>query len=133
MMRFMGNLEQEVNLYELLQVDTLLEISFLGVLPAYRRKSIGLKLVEISLQVARDVRDGIALNVLPLDMREHGKTLKFATSIFNSNYSKRIGDALGFQVHHEYFYDNFVYKGKTYAERIPNQLQKSSTLVSVKI
>lgn len=133
MMRFLGDLESEVNLFKLFNVDTMLEITFLGVLPEYRCKSIGLKLMEITLQLAKDVRRGVALDLLPLDVREYGKSLRFATAIFTSNYSKRIGVNLGFTVHYEYFYDKFEYNGKTYAERISNHHQKSSTLVSVEI
>lgn len=133
MMRLMFAMESEMNIYELFKVNTMLEIMFLGVLPDYQRKSIGLKLVEISLQVAKDVKNGVALSLLPPDMREHGKQLQVATAIFASNYSKRIGDVLGFKVHLECFYDQIVYKGKTYCDRIPNKLQKSAALVSVQI
>lgn len=133
MMHFMMDLENEVNLYKLFKVETMLEIMILGVLPEYRRKSIGLKLVELSLQVAKDVKNGVALNLLPPDMRVFGKNLRIGTAIYASIYSKRIGDVLGFKVHHEYFYDQVKYKGKTYADRIPNKLQRSSTLVSVDI
>lgn len=133
MMRLLIELESEVNLYDLYNVDTMLEIMFLGVLPEYQRKSIGLKLVEVSLEVARDVKCGIASHLLPPEMRKYGRELQVATAIFASNYSKRIGDVLGFRVHHQCFYDQIVYKGKTYSDRIPNKLQKSASLVSIQI
>lgn len=133
MMRFMMDLESEENLYKLFQVETMLEIMILGVLPEYRHKSIGLKLVEISLQVAKDVRNGDALSLLPPEMREFGRQLRIGTAVYASDYSKRIGEKLGFKVHHEYFYDQVEFKGKTYADRIANKLHRSMTLASVEI
>lgn len=113
--------------------DVLLDVMFLGVLPAFGRRSIGSKLVEYSVQLARELKNGCGLDRLPAVLREPATRLGCVSGLMASNYSKSIATRLGFVAHAEVFYDQLEFGGVKLQERIPDPLQRSLQLMSVSI
>lgn len=133
-MRVMIELGAYSDLFAINRCDALLEVMFLGVLPSYARRSIGLKLVEYSLQLGRELKAGQHADLLPTaELRAAARRLGGATAMYASNYSKAIGRRLGFVQHAEMFYDRMEFDGKIVQERIPDALQRSIQLMSVPI
>lgn len=131
--RYILELDARVDMFAIHKTDVLLEVMFLGVHPEYTRRSIGLKLVEFSLQLGRDLKAGKHLDRLPEGLRSAARRLGGATALYASNYSKAIGEKLGFVLHDEMFYDRMEFDGKVLQDRIPNAKQRSMKLMSVPI
>lgn len=129
--RYILEMDARVNMFEIHRTDVLLEVMFLGVHPEFTRRSIGLKLVEFSLQLGRDLRAGKHLERLPAEQRSAARRLGAATALYASNYSKAIGERLGFALHDEIFYDQMEFGGVVLQDRIPNKKQRSMKLMSV--
>lgn len=68
------------------------------------------------MEVAKELAEGKSLELLPENLRNYRPGA--ITAVFSSNYSQKIGQDLGFETLHEAFFSDFVYKGKTLAERI---------------
>lgn len=114
--------------------DVLMEIMFLGVAPTHGRRGVGLKLVEYSVLLARQVKAGEWPELVPnAEVAQAIQKLGGATAMFASNYSKSIGRKLDFKLHGEVVYAEMRSEGRTYQERIPNPLQRTMQLMSVAI
>lgn len=115
-MNFMIHADETVNLFDIHNTDCLFEIMFLGILPDVYGKSLGKVLCEYSIELARELKNGKSLEILPESLRD--KRPAAATAIFTSNYSQAIGAALNFQIHNKISYDDYEFNGKKFSERI---------------
>lgn len=113
----MKEVDQAFDCYRYFQTDCIFDLSFLSTLmPGYERKSIGKMLTFYSIELAKELREGKRLDILPTSLQNCRPGA--ITAAFSSNYSQKIGLDLGFETLHEVFFDNLKYKGKSMAERI---------------
>lgn len=98
-MNYMIEADSRVDMFEKFKVDSLMEIMFLAVLREYGRNGIGLELCKHSIELAQKLN------------------LKLVSSLFTGRNTQVIGKKLGFEVVFEESFNNFSYKGKTFAER----------------
>lgn len=133
-LRVMLEMDDRVDMFAFNGTDVLLEVMFLGVDARFTRRAIGLKLVECSLRLGGDLKAGNKeLERLPHELRGPARRLGGATALYASNYSKAIGERLGFVVHDEVFFDRMTFEGKVLQDRIPDPRQRSMKLMSVRI
>ncbi|XP_068905198.1 uncharacterized protein [Tenebrio molitor] len=96
---FIVTTEGICDLFDVCQVDCVMEIFLLGTSPEYRRQGIAKKLCEVSIEIARNLSNGINIK-RALDGRELVLTPvpRAVTAIFNSFIPQRIGRQLGFEI-----------------------------------
>lgn len=128
LMNYMITMDSKIDLFEYFKIETLFEIMFLAVLPKYRGREIGYKLCESSVQLAEKLKSGGPECEL-LHASIKCKRPKLVSALWTSNYSKKIGTKLGFNVILEESYDNFVFDGKPYSARISKE-QLTSVLAA---
>lgn len=128
-MDFIVEMDSLVNLFDYHKTDSLFEIMWLSVLPEFIGKSIGKEMFAASIDLARELKNGKSLELLPLQLRS--KRPQAAVASFSSKYSKKIGDQLNFFVHDQLHHKNYTFNGKNYMERIADPTQYSTTLVSL--
>ncbi|RZC38515.1 uncharacterized protein BDFB_005282, partial [Asbolus verrucosus] len=121
--KFMLDIDNLCDLFDHCQVDCLLEIMFLGTLPEYRGKGIAKRLCEVSIEIAKNLLDGVNVK-RSVDGRELGlePVPKIVSAIFTSFITQRIGRQLDFQIAAERSYELFEFEGKTFASSIRYQL-----------
>lgn len=107
------------------------ELMFLGVLQEFGRKGIGYHMCRYSAQLANELRTGRSLGMLRYE-RDKKKRPQAISAIFASNYSQRIGQLLKMDALVTVRYEDFVYDGKTYAERI-GPVHRTSILMAKKL
>lgn len=117
LLQIMKEVDRAFDCYKYFETDCIFDLSFLSTLiPGYEKKSIGKMLSLYSMQLATELAEGKGLELLPENLRNYRPGA--ITAVFSSNYSKKIGQDLGFETLHEAFFTEFSYKGKTLAERI---------------
>lgn len=123
LLQFMIDADEACNLFELCQVDCILEIVFLTVLPEYRGCKIGRKLFELSIKLAKTLKCNVDM-MLPLRdptwKRDEEETSQLppgiVSAIFTSPITQKYGRDYDFTICKTINYDKFTYQGKTYAE-----------------
>lgn len=106
-----------VDLFEHCKVDSLLEVMFLGILPEFRKRGIGKKLCEISMRVAKSLKNGENVK----QALEIGKTLplepapQIVSALFTSPTSQKIGRALNWEIAARTSYEDHFHEGRSYA------------------
>lgn len=93
-----------------------IELMFLSTLPEYRQKSIARTLCDYTVKIAEELKNGIGLEKVPEYLRQYKPTCIVA--MFASNYSTAIGRRLNFEFIDENRYDDIVYNGKRFSDRI---------------
>lgn len=115
-MKYMIDVDKEVDLYKDFNTDCLLEIMFLGTLPEFKGRSIGRILCEYSIQLANELRFGKNVGILSEKCQNMRPTI--VSAIFTSPISQKIGKKLDFQSMATVYYTDYSYNGKTFAERL---------------
>lgn len=128
-MDFMMEIDSIVNFFDYHKTDSLFEIMWLSVLPEFIGKSIGKEMFAASIELARELKNGKSLELLPLKLRS--KRPQAAVACFSSKYSKKIGEQLNFFVHDQLYHKNYTFNGKNFMDRISDPEQYSTTLVSL--
>ncbi|GBP49435.1 hypothetical protein EVAR_38203_1 [Eumeta japonica] len=134
LINFMANVDERCNLFEKYEypfrynVDCSLEIMFLATLREHRRHGLGTLLCKESIRLAAKLRNGVVHGMTPEDLgakysnllpQELPKTYpKICQAILTSKASQKVGAALDFTVDLRVSYEEFVFDGKTYADRI---------------
>lgn len=108
-------MDAKFNFFEHYKVDALLEIMFLATLPEYMQKGIAYKLCLYSIELAKEFKNGVNLDMLPSNIRNFPP--KLVTSMFTSSKPIKLGEKLGFKTLVVEPHKNFSFKGKTFAER----------------
>lgn len=133
----MGDMESRINLFKHYDVNCSFEIMFLSILPTYKRRRIGEMLVSSSLELAKELKRGKNVRV-PIVIHGSNKvtnadavpSLVFAT--MTSNYSYRIAMKLHFDKLLEVPYDEFVFNGKKFSEKV-NPVHRGCIVVAKKV
>ncbi|XP_055544677.1 uncharacterized protein LOC129729854 [Wyeomyia smithii] len=115
LMQYMITMDSKVNLFEKFGIDCLLEIMFLATLPEFEGKGIGTKLVECSVELARQLKKGKRMESLPENEKRHPKLV---SALFTSKSSQKVGKKNKFTDINEVPHAEFVFHGKSYSERI---------------
>lgn len=114
------NTEKLCDLFELLQVDCVMEIFLLGTSNEYRRQGIAEKLCRFSVEVAQKLHNGVnvkqPVDGSPVTLEPVPQAV---TAIFSSPVSQRIGRKLGLQVAAEH--DNSKVELKDRVLEIPGE------------
>ncbi|XP_050083746.1 uncharacterized protein LOC126570205 [Anopheles aquasalis] len=120
LMQYMITMDAKVNLFERFNVECLLEIMFLATLPDYEGRGIGSRLVEESVRLAQQLRSGeaVAAGESKSTPASTAKKPQLVSALFTSRISQRVGEKNGFTVVNQVPHSEFVYNGKTYADRV---------------
>lgn len=108
--------------------DCSFEIMFLATLKEHRKQRLGEFLCQISVDLARKLRDG-PISVLSINdlgpkysnMKPRSVTTKhpkICQAIWTAEPTKKIGKKLNFNVEISVSFTEYVFEGKTYADRI---------------
>lgn len=115
LMNYMIEADSRVDLFEAFDVDALLEIMFLAVPGQHRGYGLGVKLVEYSVELARDLKNG----------KDREKFLapsqpppKLVAALWTGRAMQAIGRKQGFEVIFKEPFSNFSFKGRNFAERV---------------
>ncbi|XP_050351908.1 uncharacterized protein LOC126774425 [Nymphalis io] len=131
LIQFMADVDGRCNLFEKYKVDCSLEIMFLATFREHRRQNLGTQLCKCSIDLGRKIKDG-AITPINVDdlgpeyshlkMRKPIDTYpKICQAIWTAEGSRKIGRTLNFTVHLAVSLSEFVFNGKTYAERIGDE------------
>ncbi|XP_052754954.1 uncharacterized protein LOC113510988 isoform X2 [Galleria mellonella] len=128
LVEFMADVDARCNLFEKYAVDCSLEIMFLATKREHRRRKLAQLLCKVALDLAKKLKDG---PVSKITLEELGskysmlkprspttKYPKICQAIWTSEGTQRIGKNLNFIVHLTVPFKEFMYEGKSYAERI---------------
>lgn len=118
LLKMMMEVDQSVDCYKYFDTDCIFDLSFLCTIPGYERKSVGKMLTFYAVELARDLKNGKNLTLLPENLRSSGHLPGAITAVFSSNYSQKIGFHLGFETLSKSFFSNYIFNGKPLTERI---------------
>lgn len=133
-MDFMINVDARWNLFANYNVNCLLEVMCLAVLPEYGQRRIGESLISTVLKIGTELKKGNDVRV-PVMIRGNNevananKVPSLVSAIMTSKYSQRIAIKLGFQELVRVSFEEFEFKGKKFSDRITS-IHKDSTLVA---
>ncbi|XP_055923997.1 uncharacterized protein LOC129954241 isoform X2 [Eupeodes corollae] len=116
LMSYMIEMDEEIDPFQLFKIDCLLELMFLAVLPEYGKKGLGNALVKYSIELGRELSQGIGVEKIPKHLQD--KRPKAVTALFTSNFSQKCGKVNNFKVLNRVPHKRFIYKGKPFSERI---------------
>ncbi|XP_018575162.1 uncharacterized protein LOC108913973 [Anoplophora glabripennis] len=117
LIKFMMDVDATVDLFEQCNINCLLEVMFLAILPEFRKRGIGKKLCEISMRVAKSLNDGENVK----QAVEIGKSLplepvpQIVSALFTSPTSQKIGRALKWEIVARSSYEEHFHEGRSYA------------------
>lgn len=97
-------------------LDCVNELMFLATLPEYGRLGLGRTLVEMTIQLTRELGQGHEFEDVPEELR--GKRPKAVTALWTSAFTQKIGGVVGFKVINTVPFSQFEYNGKRFDERI---------------
>ncbi|XP_046742178.1 arylalkylamine N-acetyltransferase-like 2 isoform X2 [Diprion similis] len=135
---FMINVDSRLNLFEHYNVDTLLEVMFLGTASSHRRRRIGQLVVAASVEIGKELKAGKGVKT-PVEVdgvesiANKDAVPQLCSLICSSPYSLKICKNLGFDTLVTVSFDDFEFKGKKYSERIRDPENTSSYLVAKRL
>lgn len=102
-MNYMIEADSRVDVFEIFNINSLMEIMFIAVLPEYGRQGIGYDLCKYSIDIAKNLN------------------IKLITALWTGRNTQVIGRKLGFDVVYEESFNKFSFNGKTFAERVQDE------------
>ncbi|XP_052902170.1 uncharacterized protein LOC128309746 [Anopheles moucheti] len=118
LMQYMITMDAKVNLFERFNVRCLLEIMFLATLPNYEGHGVGTRLVAESVRLAEELKSGKAVPTAPGESSGAFDKPQLVSALFTSRISQRVGEKVGFTVINQVSHSEFVYKERTFTDRI---------------
>lgn len=116
LMQYMITMDSKVDLFKKFNIDCLFEIMFLATLPEFEGKGIGSALVSRSIELAKLLKIGQSIENLPDDSKH--KRPQMVSALFTSKISQKVGSKNHFKQINEVPHSEFVFRGKTYSDRI---------------
>lgn len=132
-LEFLIQFEDTLDPFTPYNADCLMELMFLGVPPKYGRRGIGLKLCEVSIELATQLYKGnnaktpLDDSPLPLEPRP-----QIVISLFSTFKTQKMGRKLNFDILEQVNYADIHHNGKTYAGAIADE-SKSYTIECKKL
>lgn len=126
---FMKETDEACNLFELCNVDCLLELMFVSVLPSYWNRKIGEDLTNASIELVRRLAlgenvktsiDGTELGLEPIP--------KLIAALFTSPTSQRMGVKCQFEEAARISYENLYSRGKTFASILGKDIKDTALM-----
>lgn len=119
LIQFMIDIDSECNLFESINVDCVIEIMFLAVMPDYLGKGIAKQLNQLSVDIIRKLYDGENIKIsLTGDSLPLGPRPLAVSAYYTSVVTQKIGEKQGFQRAASISYDKWSYNGKLFSETI---------------
>lgn len=117
---YMIDVDSRCDLFELCNVDCLLEIMFLSTVPEYRGRKIGKNLTKCTIALSKKLLAGenVKVNLEGKDKLPLEPIPKVLSAIFTTFITQKIGDSCGFKVALFISYEEFMHKGKSFAHYI---------------
>uniref|UniRef100_A0A182NSA4 N-acetyltransferase domain-containing protein n=1 Tax=Anopheles dirus TaxID=7168 RepID=A0A182NSA4_9DIPT len=117
LMQYMITMDAKVNLFERFNVSCLLEIMFLATLPNYGGHGIATRLVQESVRLAEDIKTDKAVPTAQDGATSTSKP-QLVSALFTSRISQRVGEKAGFTVINQVPHAEFIYRDRTFTDRI---------------
>lgn len=123
-------MESRVDIFQKYNVQSAMEIFYIGTHPRCQSRGIGLEITGKSLEVARGLRAKKLRQICIADkiVNEHVRP-EVAFAVAASIYSQRIMEKLDFEILAETQYEDYVRDGKKMSDRI-NQMHKTARFVA---
>lgn len=114
-MSYMIEADSKVDIFEQFNVESLLEIMFLAVLPEYGRRGIGYELCKYSVDLARELKIGKDAEMF---LNKDEPRPQLVSALWTGRKSQSVGQKLGFEVVYQESFSKFAFNGKTFTERV---------------
>ncbi|KAI8426508.1 hypothetical protein MSG28_005322 [Choristoneura fumiferana] len=131
LVHFIKDVEGRCNFFEKYHADCCLDITWLAVLREHRGRNLATLLCKLSVDLAKKLRDGPVSTFTVKDCGPKFAYLKtrdvtdkvptVCTSIWSSEFTRRIGKKMGFKVEVSVPMSQFVFNGKSYADRLGDE------------
>ena len=119
LVKFLGDVETSVDLFEKYSANGALELFYLGTNPRYQGRGIGCQMVNKCVEFGRGLLNGtMKRSSIGEAMPNENVLPEIVFGVFASNYSQRIAEKLGFEIVHEVQYENYTFGGRKLSERI---------------
>lgn len=133
LVKFLDDIESSVDIFERYQANVAMELFYLGTNPRYQGRGIGRKMVHKCIDFARGLSNGTARRAsIDGTLLDACTPPELMFGVFASSFSQRIADKVGFETLYEIRYDDYVFDGKTMAQRIGGD-QKTAKLQVFKL
>ena len=105
------------DIFKKFNLDYTCELMFLATLPEWERNGIGRALVQYTVELTRELKNG---GEAVQDMHPSLQACRplAVNAIWSSFFSQKIGKSLEFQVLNRIPYERFSYAGKSYDQRL---------------
>ncbi|XP_068985904.1 arylalkylamine N-acetyltransferase 1-like isoform X1 [Bombus flavifrons] len=119
LVKLLDDTQCSVDIFERNNANGALELFYLGTNPRYQGRGIGRQMVEKCIEFGRGLLNGTMKRTsIDGDVLEQHVLPEIIFGVFASNYSQRIADKLGFEVLHEFRYEDYSFAGRKMSERI---------------
>ncbi|XP_061395743.1 uncharacterized protein LOC133331361 [Musca vetustissima] len=116
LMDFMIAVDAEYDVFEKFQFKCTCELMFLATLPEWGCKGIAKVLTQHTVELTRELKDGKGLEFIHPSLRH--RRPEAVTVLWTSNFSQKVGKAVGFKSLNAVPYTKFHFNGKTFSDRI---------------
>ena len=133
LVKLLDDTQCSVDIFERNNANGALELFYLGTNPRYQGRGIGRQMVEKCIEFGRGLLNGtMKRRSIDGDVLEQHVLPEIIFGVFASNYSQRIADKLGFEVLHEFRYEDYSFAGRKMSERI-GDVHKTARLQVLKL
>lgn len=132
-MDFMVIIDAMVNLFAYFDTDCTFDFMVLGTLPEYGRRGIGRRMVQHSIDFARQLSRGESLEWVSDEVRADPRRPAAVTGIFTSAFSIRIAHRVGMQIRASVSYDRFWFEGRSFTDRIQDDRHTHAELLALEL
>ncbi|XP_055375233.1 uncharacterized protein LOC129607976 [Condylostylus longicornis] len=119
LLNYMISMDEKINVFDIYNIDCVLEIMFLATLPEFEKRGLGKILCEYSIELVKNINKGIGIDKLHPNLKD--KIPKGLCSLLTSKFSQKIGDKLGFKTLNRVPFSEYKFNGKSFADRIGPQ------------
>uniref|UniRef100_T1PH90 Acetyltransferase n=1 Tax=Musca domestica TaxID=7370 RepID=T1PH90_MUSDO len=116
LMDFMIDVDAEYDVFDKFNFKCTCELMFLATLPEWGCKGIGKALTQHTIDLTRELKNGKGLEFIHPSLRH--RRPEAVTVLWTSNYSQKVGKAVGFKSMNSVPYTKFHFNGKSFSERI---------------
>ncbi|XP_030747993.1 uncharacterized protein LOC115876382 [Sitophilus oryzae] len=120
---WIADTEKLFDIFDHCNVSSLFEIMFLGVVPSFRNRGIAKKLIQVSIDIARQLKAGnnvlVPVNDQDLNL-EHPPQI--VTGIFTSSATQKIAKDLNFEIGSKIYFDKYVYDGQSLGDLVGQEI-----------
>ncbi|KAL5274134.1 hypothetical protein ACFFRR_000721 [Megaselia abdita] len=115
-MDYMINMDKIVDVFEKFNIECFMEIMFLATDSNFGQKRIGFDCVKYSMDLARELSQGIGLDYINQSLIKN--VPKGVGALWTSSFSAKIGKELGFHVLNTVPFKDLTFNGQTFDTRI---------------